>query len=299
MSNNTPAGTNAAAVSRPTVPVKNGLKVIGAGFGRTGTSSLQEALSILGLGPCYHMTEVFKDPDGLTKWDAVGVNRMEHNQSPTKQEWDDIFQGYQSTVDFPAAIYYQELLLHYPDAKVILTVRDSESWYKSVSETIGPAHPVWNFIYNVTGLNNPVLQRMARTNIWRPICGGRSQARQKEILIKAFEEHNAQCQAMVPPDKLLVFNVNEGWQPLCKFLNCPVPVAVAPQQGDVLPFPRLWNAASWIATKRKNAVKRLLLGTAVIVGTAVVVALGMTSKSSTKDNKRERILVGHMSSPWQ
>jgi hypothetical protein len=313
----TPAGTNPTAKSRrlywdtpstipavmsdikdipPTVPVKGGLKVIGAGFGRTGTSSLQEALTILGFGPCYHMREVFKDPTGVNKWDAVGVNRMEHNQTPTKQEWDDILEGYQSTVDFPAAIYYQELLEHYPDAKVILTVRDSEGWYKSVSETIAPAHPIWHFIFMITGLHDPVFQRMAFNNIWRPLCGGRSQARNKEILIKAFQDHNAECQATVPPVKLLVFNVKEGWQPLCAFLNCPVPAQ------DV-PFPRSWDTASFqamITVKRKKAIKRLLLGTAVIVGTVVVTALGMKSKSSrNSSSKRERILVRHMSDPWQ
>ena len=292
-------GTKAAAKPRPTVPVKDGggLKVIGAGCGRTGTSSLQEALTILGFGPCYHMREVFKDPTGVNKWDAVGVNRMEHHQSPTKQEWDDIFRGYQSTADFPAAIYYQELLEHYPDAKVILTVRDSsEAWYKSVSKTIGPSHPVRDFLSMLTGVMTPVFYRMELNNIWRPLCGGRSQARNKEILIKAFEDHNAKCQATVPPDKLLVFNVKEGWDPLCAFLNCPVPAQ------DV-PFPRSWDTASFqvmIAAKRKKAIKRLLLGTAVIVGTAVVVALGMKRSSSHGSKKtRERILVRHMSDPWQ
>jgi hypothetical protein len=284
----TPVGTTV------TVPVKDeGLQVIGAGFGRTGTSSLQEALEILGFGPCYHMSVVFKDPTGVNKWDTVGVNRMEHHRSPTKQEWEDIFEGHQSTVDFPAAIYYPELLQHYPDAKVILTVRDnSEAWYKSVSETIAPAPPLWDFIYGITGLNNPVFQRMVLNNIWRPICGGRSQARQKDILIQAFEAHNAKCQATVPADKLLVFNVKEGWEPLCAFLNCPVPA-------KEVPFPRSWNTAAFqamVATKRKKAVKRLLLGTAVIIGTAVVVALGMKKRSS---NKQERAMVGHISSPWQ
>jgi hypothetical protein len=233
----------------------------------------------------------------------VGVNRMEHHQTPTKQEWDAIFSGYPSTADFPAAIYYQELLEHYPDAKVILTVRDSEGWYKSVSETIAPAPPVWHFIYTITGLNNPVFQRLTWNNIWRPLCGdsdgSRSQARNKEILIKAFEDHNVKCQATVPPDKLLVFNVKEGWEPLCTFLNRPVPTVASSAQ-DVVPFPRSWDTMSFkamIAVKKTKAVKRLLLGTAVIVGTVVVVALGM--KSSSASNKRERVLVGHMSSPWQ
>ena len=91
--------TSIKASGRPTEPVEGGLADVGAGFGRTGTASMQEALNILGYGPCYHMREVFKDPNGAKKWDQVGLDKE-------KADWESIFYGYKSTMDFPAASYY-------------------------------------------------------------------------------------------------------------------------------------------------------------------------------------------------
>ncbi|MFC6931014.1 sulfotransferase family protein [Actinomadura yumaensis] len=104
------------------------MKVIGAGFGRTGTASLKQALEILGYGPCYHMSEVIAQPHRVRQWLDVGEGRS--------AGWDTIFAGYASTLDWPAAAYWRELAEHYPDAKVVLTVRDAERWYDSVSATI-------------------------------------------------------------------------------------------------------------------------------------------------------------------
>lgn len=260
------AKTKVASRSRPTAPVDGGLAVIGAGFGRTGTSSLQEALEILGYGPCYHMREVFKDPEGPAKWDRVG-------RGEGTPDWDDIFFGYKATVDLPGATYYKELLEHYPDAKVILTVREEESWAKSVMETIGPAPPLWRFLYRITGTSNPLLNRMALNTVWKPFCGGLRQARNRESLIAAFREHNEKVKATVPPDKLLVLNVKDGWSELCQFLGEPIPS---------VPFPKLWNSADvkvMIVTRRKKTVRRLVGGCAVL---ALVASIGLMSRRRIK-----------------
>lgn len=92
------------------------LKVIGAGRGRTGTASLKVALETLGYGPCYHMSEVLKNPEFVDRW----IRAAEGNA-----DWDAIFNGYSATVDNPGCNYCKELAAYYPEAKVILTIRDA------------------------------------------------------------------------------------------------------------------------------------------------------------------------------
>lgn len=106
------------------------LEVIGAGFGRTGTNSLRLALERLGFGPCHHMFEVRDNPEQLPAWEAVV-----RGETP---DWDSMFKGYRSQVDWPGAAYWRQLADHYPKAKVILSVRDPGSWFDSVQATIGP-----------------------------------------------------------------------------------------------------------------------------------------------------------------
>ena len=104
------------------------LKVIGAGFGRTGTLSLKMALEQLGLGPCYHMVEVFKHRDHLPRWIAA------HEGAET--DWADLFSGYAATVDWPSCNLWQAQLEAFPEAKILLARRDPKAWYRSVMNTI-------------------------------------------------------------------------------------------------------------------------------------------------------------------
>lgn len=200
------------------------LKIIGAGFGRTGTSSLKRALELLGFGKCYHMMEVMRNPDCLPLWADV---------LDGKPEWDSVFEGYQSSVDWPAAAFYKEQMRHFPDARVILTVRDPESWYRSVSETIYPLSnlmpPVWLMWLNRFRRT----RRLVFATIWDGTFDGRFEDR--EHAIRVFNEHIEAVRNEVPPEKLLVFNVREGWAPLCEFLG----VADVPEQ----PFPHVNDGA--------------------------------------------------------
>ena len=107
-----------------------GLDVIGPGFGRTGTNSLKLALEHLGFGPCHHMFEVRDKPEQLPHWEAA-ANGEEMN-------WHAVFDGYRSQVDWPGARFWRELVRFYPDAKVVLTVRDPDEWFDSVQATIAP-----------------------------------------------------------------------------------------------------------------------------------------------------------------
>jgi Sulfotransferase domain len=185
----------------------NGLKIIGAGFGRTGTLSLKHALEELGYSPCYHMSELFDKPGVDTQWDAI--------VSGEPADWHTIFKGYQATVDWPACTFYKELMQLYPDAKVLLSARDPEKWYDSVANTI----------YRVSHLNPDHARtthgHMVHTLIWQGTFDNRFE--DKEYAIAVFLRHIQEVKQYVPAEKLLVYEVKEGWEPLCAFLGVAVP----------------------------------------------------------------------------
>lgn len=236
-----------------------GLKIIGAGFGRTGTLSLKVALEELGFGPCYHMTEVFRHPQHVAQWLAAA------NGEPI--EWHNLFEEFQATVDWPGCTFYEELMQAFPDARVLLTVRDPQSWYESARSTIYRPHSqadrwlsVWlrRLIlkpFTPFGRVLPVID----TIVWQNTFNNRFEDRQYAVTV--FEQHIEEVRRKVPPEKLLVYNVKEGWEPLCAFLGVPVP--------DKL-FPRLNDRASFPGTRN---MRRLQLRLAVGALTALAASL--------------------------
>lgn len=190
------------------------LKVIGAGFGRTGTFSLKNALEQIGYGPCYHMFEVFEHPEHVPHWQAAA-----DGQNP---EWETIFHQYSSAVDWPVSAFYKPLMAYYPDAKVILTVRNPEDWHRSVQNTIAKRNR------DAEQVDDP-LGKMVRAAVWDGIFDGR--VADQSHAVSAFNRHVAEVKATVPADRLLVYEMKEGWDPLCRFLGVPVPQEV--------PFPYL------------------------------------------------------------
>ena len=196
------------------------MKVIGAGIGRTGTLSLKHALEKLGFGPCYHMVEVGDDPRRVARWQDVLDGKP--------PAWDAIFAGFQAGVDAPVCFYYKELMQKYPDAKVLLTVRDSAGWYKSLYTTVYALAllPRWMERIPLTG----AFLRMLREMVWDGFFQGRFA--DKAFAIEQFERHNEEVQRHVPADNLLVFTIKEGWEPLCNFLNVPIPDEPFPHRND-------------------------------------------------------------------
>ena len=198
------------------------MKIIGSGFGRTGTLSLKAALEIVGFGPCYHMEAVIKRPSHINMWYKIG-----HGENVP---WEDIFGSFQATVDFPASVFYRELLDAYPDAKVIHTVRDAERWYDSTAETIYGAvnnYPVW--VPKIF----PVLAKfidLQEQLVWQKIFDGRFPDR--PFAVQRFHRHTNEVKQHVPAEKLLIFQVKDGWEPLCAFLNVPVPDVPFPHIND-------------------------------------------------------------------
>ncbi len=206
------------------------LKVVGAGFGRTGTLSLKSALEKLGYGPCYHMMEVFPRPEHVAMWHRLAFSNS--------MDWDLIFRDFVATVDWPAARWWREIAAHFPDAKVLLSVRDEESWYKSMIDTIYQPmkSPVRDGVPELVRLQN----EMVRKAILGETFDNRFE--DKAHTIEVFRRHNQEVRDAIEPARLLVFDVREGWAPLCRFLEVPVPKE---------PFPRLNDTASTQAVMRQ------------------------------------------------
>lgn len=192
------------------------LDVIGAGFGRTGTLSLKLALERLGFGPCHHMVEVLDTPEQLPLWEAA----VDGNP-----DWDAIYAGYRATVDWPGVHFWREVTARYPEAKVILTVRDPERWYESVKETIFRAAEVAKAAKDFAE-RRQIVGRV----VWDGTFEGRFEDRDRAIEI--FNEHNEAVRREISADRLLEFEVGQGWEPLCAFLGVPVPDEDFPRSND-------------------------------------------------------------------
>lgn len=234
------------------------LRVIGAGFGRTGTMSLKAALEGLGFGPCYHMYELLLEhPEHAGQWKAAVRGEP--------IDWHPLLDGYGAAVDWPACSFYADLMEAYPDAKVLLSVRDPEKWYDSVRTTIftnagaGSDSSLQNLpIRLVTRKMRPVL-RLIDELIWGQTFAGLFEDRQHAIDV--FERHNEEVRRHVPAERLLVYQVSEGWEPLCEFLGVDVP------QGR--PFPHLNDAQEF----RTRMRQRKAMGYAITAGAATVAGL--------------------------
>lgn len=202
------------------------IKVIGAGFGRTGTKSLQVALKQLGFGPCYHMETLIRNPVDVVYWQAAKRGDA---------RWDTLFANFQSVVDFPGCLFVGELYQHYPGSKVILTVRDPEDWYRSVRATIYNAAP--NISTKLKFALVSLSSRSARDSIrlflfahkliWKEYFQGRFL--DKSFAIERYHQHIERILHLIPAEDLLVFDVKDGWRPLCAFLQVPVPDQSFPQ----------------------------------------------------------------------
>jgi len=187
------------------------LEVIGAGLGRTGTTSLKLALERLGFVRCHHMTEFIAHPETAPDW-----NRAAQGEPV---DWDRLLAGYRATTDWPACHFYQELAARYPRAKIVLTVREADSWFRSTQATIFSDQHLQQVAARPMGpfVSKAILPRFG------------DRIHDREHLIQVYEQHNAQVRRVIPAERLLVYDVLEGWEPLCRFLGHPAPAE---------PFPR-------------------------------------------------------------
>ena len=183
------------------------------------------------------MLDVMRDQARARAWRAAAASQ--------RPDWASLFAGYSSTADWPAAAFWQELLDAYPQAKAILTVRDAQRWYDSMDKTIlrawrrrrerasqPPAEGTDTAAAGV--IDTTDFGDMIEAVVERRVFGGRAEDR--EYAIATFERHIAEVRAKVPADRLLVYEVTRGWEPLCAFLEVPVPDEPFPWENDSAVF---------------------------------------------------------------
>jgi len=239
------------------------LLVVGTGFGRTGTLSLKRALDRLGFGPTYHMQEALRRPSHLRAW-------CEYARTGA-MDWDALLGRFRSTVDYPTCLAWRELADRNPEAKVIHTVRDAEAWWESTATTIYQGRtvlPHWfRGLYRPAGDYGEINERL----LWQGLFGGRFEDRDHAIAV--YRRHTAEVVTGLDPERLLVFEVSQGWEPLCRFLGVPVPDE---------PFPHV-NDAAWMR-RRILAVRyatRALPVAAVAAAVRLDTALGRRGNVSS------------------
>ena len=198
------------------------MQIIGAGFGRTGTASMKIALERLGLGPCYHMKEVFERPTSIPLWHKTAFGE--------EIEWNDIFIGYESGVDWPLCHFWETLSHRYPEAKILLTVRPADEWYTSMTNTVfshiagmepeGDAQKIWK----------EMVDKIVRSDTFDNLIDDRAHCE------AVFNRHTTYVKETAPADRLIVYDVGSGWEPLCTALDVPVPDDPFPKTNTTAEF---------------------------------------------------------------
>ncbi|MCZ6802586.1 MAG: sulfotransferase family protein [Proteobacteria bacterium] len=195
------------------------LSVIGAGFGRTGTMSIKMALEQLGLGPCHHMEELFTNPVQLPNWQAAADGQQ--------VDWDDVFVGYNSTVDWPSAHYWRELADFYPDSGILPGVRPADRWWESFSVTIKKILEIRDTLADE--YPRSVAEMGYKIIVEQTFAGAMDD---KSVVLSEYQKRIDDVKQTIPADRLLIFDVTEGRVPLCKFLNLPVPDGEFPRSNS-------------------------------------------------------------------
>jgi hypothetical protein len=207
------------------------LEIIGAGFGRTGTHSLGLALEKLGFGPCYNTYAVSKNPGHQELWKRAFEGK--------RVDWDTIFSAYKSTVEWPAVTFFDQIIQQYPHARVILTLRDPESWYESVQNTLFEAMEL--------SAHHPDPSKRGGGFVMERTFGGRYG--DKEHVIEVYRKHIEHVVEVVPGERLLQFDVRDGWKPLCDYLQKAVPDEPFPKVNERSDF--IDSAPEWAKKIRK------------------------------------------------
>lgn len=233
------------------------MEVIGAGFGRTGTLSLKAALETLGFDPCHHMAEVFKHPAQAKLWHRAVLGKRRGESI----DWEGLLGGYQAAVDWPGCHFWEEMMRAFPEAKVLLSVRDPDRWYESAHRTIFQVRRsgFW-LLYAI-----PVVRWIPKMldAIWEDTFGrdfgDRAHAK------RVFERHVQDVREKVPAERLLVYEVGQGWEPLCEYLGVEVPEEPFPHLND--------SASSWKLIRAVTVLPYIAFTVAAVSGGAALLRI--------------------------
>ncbi|VDP66433.1 unnamed protein product [Echinostoma caproni] len=199
--------------------------IIVLGLERTGTTSVKVALEKLLKQPCYHLSEIRdKHPEHVIQWKNLFLKlKSNPSSAPSKNEIDGLVKGYRSSSGLPLSSLYHHLVKLYPEAKFILTTRDRKLWIQSVRETVLPRGGMK--VPDVVGPLAEFLKSCFETNTLaiRHTLGDDLDLDDDIALMNAYDKRNAEIEATIPSDRLLLFRPGMGWDPLCKFLNLPIP----------------------------------------------------------------------------
>ena len=196
------------------------MKLINVGLARTGTTSLKAALEKLGYSPVYHTFDLFTSSKDMDVWEAA--------YDVEQVDWRAFYEGYE-VADWPAGLFYKEIISAHPEAKVMITVRDPEKWYESLYNIFKQGMNINVPIPIVKRIKNFILNYPAKILF-------QDRMDEKEFMVQFFDDYVERVKAFVPPERLLVYSVKEGWEPLCAFLDVPLPDE---------PFPRINTRGSF------------------------------------------------------
>jgi len=207
------------------------LKIIGAGYGRTGTKSMKTALELLGYGPCYHMSEVFENLNHVPIWHKAAFDE--------EVEWDEIFSEYHSGVDWPMCHFWEPLSIRYPNAKILLTVRPANEWYASMKKTI--------FSRASEKMGNDGPMRLWKEMVDKIVRLDTFSNKTDDGIHceEIFEQHISNVSRKVEKSRLIIYHLGSGWEPLCSALGEDIP--------DI-PFP-MTNTSSEFQENIRNKTK--------------------------------------------
>lgn len=177
----------------------------------------------------HHMKSFFMDPTlNMDDFYNACDNRDE-------ADWDKMYENYNAAVDWPTTTYYKDLVVKYPEAKCILTVRSADSWYTSVKNTVHIVNqrkpsddPKFAQFKNMT---HKVTEELG---IMDPI-----KITDEEAIKKCFIDHNEEVKRTIPADRLIVLELGEGWDRLCEFLGKEVPDMPYPRANSTQEFQEL------------------------------------------------------------
>ena len=210
------------------------MKVIGAGFGRTGTMSLKAALERLGANPCFHMIDIIRDPSQLPGWTAAAEGET--------VDWTDVLEGWEGSVDWPGCTFYKQHMETWPEAPVLLTVRDPDKWYRSVENSIYAAKELamrGELTPPEENPPSPEVMQMINGLIWDGTFHGRFA--EKDYAIEVFNDHIADVKATVPAERLTVYEIGQGWGPLADMMGVEAPDEPFPHLNDTESFRQMFG----------------------------------------------------------
>jgi hypothetical protein len=209
------------------------MQIIGAGMPRTGTLTQKMALEMLGVGPCYHMVNVLADLQQAALWERALAG---------EQPWPEIFDGFEATVDWPGGYFYRELADYYPQAKVLLSVREPQAWEQSMRHTVWAVRhgeSLTRLLSSAQAIVSPrwsAFLDMIDHLIWEGAGTFAAGHSEPSALIERMLRHTEEVKEAIAPERLLVWNPIEGWEPLCEFLEVPAPNVPLPHINDRAEF---------------------------------------------------------------